>query len=130
MFHQFSHVVHNEIYHVEIVGNVWSNIMLSVLSDVILANASRNLIYTIFSQSHISNVCDLVELQDSRFVGFAHVPYATCSHHIHQSTGQIILRVTHVALVWVALLLMVNVHHSGAELSYTYVHVPQVAYVQ
>jgi hypothetical protein len=60
-------------------------------------------------------------------LGQDHVPYATCTHHIHTSVGQVIFNITHVLFAYVAPELIINDHQLGAKLSYKYIHVLLVA---
>ena len=47
--------------------------------------ASRNFIYTFLIVSPVFISRDLLDVQDSRFIGFVEFPYATSIHHIHVS---------------------------------------------
>ena len=108
------------------VGHVVSYIIVSVISLVTFANASRVLIYTVFTQSHVVSVNDFVVAHHVRFTGVTHVPYAISIHHTHASLGHVIFNVTHVKFVHVASLLILNANHVGAVVSYIYVHVALV----
>jgi len=61
-----------------------------------------------------------------QFVGFIHVPKATSTPPTQASLAHVVFNVTLVEFVYASLLFIVNVHHVGATLSYTYVHVAQV----
>jgi hypothetical protein len=55
-----------------------------------------------------------------RFSGSISGQLDTCTYHTHQSLGHVIFNITHVLFVHVALLLIVNNHHSGGVASYKY----------
>ena len=90
---------------------------MSVISAVVFANASLVAIYTVFTQSHVVIVRDLVAAHHVQFVGLAQLPYAISIHHTHTSVGHVIFNVTHVKFVHVASLLILNANHVGAVAS-------------
>lgn len=91
--------------------------IVSVVSLVVFHSESRNLIYTVLVQSHAANVCAILALHACRFVGLAAFQNATCTHHTNASVAHVVFKVTDVELVYVLLLLIVNDHHVGADIS-------------
>ena len=89
--------------------------MVSVMLVVVFHNASRYLIYTVFSQSvGVQNIYDLVVAHDCRLLGALVFPYAICTHQIHQSVGHVIFNVTHEVVVHISSLFITKLHHVGA----------------
>jgi hypothetical protein len=114
----FVHALSAGVAHVKATtGGVVSNMIVSVISDVVLANESRNLMYTVLIPSHHNNVCHVVATHDCRFVGIAAFQNATWTHHAHASVGHTILRVTAVPLVANPPPFILNSHHAGDVLS-------------
>ena len=97
--------------------------IVSVIFVVVFEKASLNLIYTVFSQSHVDSVYGKLDTHDTRFSGSISGQLDTCTYHTHTSVGHVIFNVTHVWFVYVAFELIVNNHHSGGVASYKYVHV-------
>jgi hypothetical protein len=95
-------------------GHVVSNIIVSVISLVIFANASRVAIYTVFTQSHVVIVRNFDVEHHVRFVGLELFPYAISIHDTHASVGHVIFNVTNVKFVPLASLLILNANHIGA----------------
>lgn len=62
----------------------------------------------------------MLVLHVCRFVGDAVFQNATCTHHTHPSVAHVVLSVTLVDVVYVALLLIVNDHHVGGNVSCTF----------
>jgi hypothetical protein len=77
-------------------GIAVSNNIVSVISLLILSNASLNLIYTVFTQSHVDSVHDLLVEHHVQFVGFELSQYAISIPFIHASLGHVIFSITHV----------------------------------
>ena len=92
-----------------------------MISLVVFHNASLVAIYIVFTPSHVANVRGLVDEHVVQFVGLALVPYAIWIPLTHASVGHVIFNVTHVKLVHVASLLILNPNHVGAVTSYRYV---------
>jgi hypothetical protein len=105
------------------IGQLVSRIILSVVTSVVFKKESRNLVYIVLTQSHVVKVHDLLDEHQVQFVGDEVLPYATCTHHIHQSVGHVILSVTQVVLVTEVSLLITKPPSIGAVISYRYVHV-------
>ena len=99
------------------VGAVVSKIIVSVVSLVVFANVSLNLIYTVLVASHPLSVRAMLAEQDCRLVGAAALPNATCTQETHASVAQVVVNVTDVPVAYVALLFMVNDQPLGAVLS-------------
>ena len=95
--------------------------IVSVISLVVFPSASLVAIYIVFTPSHVANVRGLVDEHVVQFVGLALVPYAIWIPLTHASVGHVIFNVTHVKLVHVASLLILNPNHVGAVTSYRYV---------
>jgi hypothetical protein len=95
-------------------GAVVSKIIVSVTSLVVFVKLSRNLIYTVFVPSPFGSVNPMDALHVVQLVGFAPVPYATCTPPTPESLAHVVFKVTLVLFVPVALLFIVNVPPVGA----------------
>ena len=93
----------------------------------VFPSPSRNLIYTVLIPAHVVNRCQVttVPKHDCRLVfGFIVFQNATSTHPA-VSVGQMILSMTQVLLVYVAHVLILIVHHTGAVVS-----IPAIAGVE
>jgi hypothetical protein len=106
------------MYQIETVGAIISRSIVSDISELILSKASRKAIYIVLFQAHTLNIYGIVDEHQVRFVGFGFSQYATCIHSIHVSIEQLVFSVIDLVSVDKSPLLIKNVHHTGAVVSY------------